>query len=160
MAIRITRRDLLNGMAIGAGGVLLPAHGVEPGISLGTPASPVVPSNSYPPSLTGMRGSHVGSFEVAHALAWQGQKPASYESLDEHYDLVVVGAGMSGLAAAWYYLKKPVPEARVLVLDNHEDFGGNAKRNEFNHKGRMLLGLGGAQILIAQVIMETSPEVF
>ena len=147
MAIRITRRDLLNGMAIGAGGVLLPAHGVEPGISLGTPASPVVPSNSYPPSLTGMRGSHVGSFEVAHALAWQGQKPASYKSLEEHYDLVVVGAGMSGLAAAWYYLKKAGPEARVLVLDNHDDFGGHAKRNEFNHKGRMLLSLGGAQNL-------------
>ncbi len=147
MAIRITRRDLLNGMAIGAGGVLLPAYGVEPEISLGTPASPVVPSHSYPPTLTGMRGSHAGSFEVAHALAWQGQKPASYTSLDEHYDLVVVGAGMSGLAAAWYFLKKAGPEARVLVLDNHDDFGGHAKRNEFNHKGRMLLSLGGAQNL-------------
>ena len=61
------------------------------------------------PHLTGMRGSHAGSFEVAHALAWQGQKPDAYESLDEHYDLVVVGAGMSGLAAAWYYLKKAGP---------------------------------------------------
>ena len=95
-----------------------------------------------------MRGSHAGSFEVAHALAWQGQKPDAYESLDEHYDLVVVGAGMSGLAAAWYYLKKKAgPEARVLVLDNHDDFGGHAKRNEFHHKDRMILSLGGAQNL-------------
>ena len=94
-----------------------------------------------------MRGSHAGSFEVAHALAWQGQKPDAYESLDEHYDLVVVGAGMSGLAAAWYYLKKAGPNARVLVLDNHDDFGGHAKRNEFHHKDRMLLSLGGAQNL-------------
>ena len=99
MAIQITRRDLLNGMAVGVGGALLPAYGLESPASLATPASPPGAS-AYPPTLTGMRGSHVGSFEVAHALAWQGQKPASYESLDEHYDLVVVGAGMSGLAAA------------------------------------------------------------
>jgi spermidine dehydrogenase len=80
-------------------------------------------------------------------LAWQGQKPDSYKSLDEHYDLVVVGAGMSGLAAAWYCLKKVGPEARILILDNHDDFGGHAKRNEFHYKGRMLLSLGGAQNL-------------
>jgi spermidine dehydrogenase len=39
------------------------------------------------------------------------------------------------------------PGARILVLDNHDDFGGHAKRNEFHYKGRMLLGLGGAQNL-------------
>ncbi len=147
MAIQITRRDLLNGMAIGAGGVLLPAYGFEPGVSLETSVGLGGPSAYYPPTLTGMRGSHVGSFEVAHALAWQGQKPDAYEALNEHYDLVVVGAGMSGLAAAWYYLKKAGPEARVLVLDNHDDFGGHAKRNEFHYNGRMLLSLGGAQNL-------------
>ena len=147
MAIQITRRDLLNGMAIGAGGVLLPAYGFEPGVSPETSIGPGTPSTYYPPTLTGMRGSHVGSFEVAHALAWQGQKPASYKSLDEHYDLVIVGGGMSGLAAARYYQKKVGPEARILILDNHDDFGGHAKRNEFNHKGRMLLSLGGAQNL-------------
>ena len=147
MAIQITRRDLLNGMAIGAGGVLLPAYGFEPGVSPETSIGAGTPSTYYPPTLTGMRGSHVGSFEVAHALAWQGQKPASYKSLDEHYDLVIVGGGMSGLAAARYYQKKVGPEARILILDNHDDFGGHAKRNEFNHKGRMLLSLGGAQNL-------------
>ena len=147
MAIQITRRDLLNGMAIGAGGVLLPAYGFEPGVSPETSIGPGTPSTYYPPTLTGMRGSHVGSFEVAHALAWQGQKPASYKSLDEHYDLVIVGGGMSGLAAARYYQKKVGPEARILIIDNHDDFGGHAKRNEFNHKGRMLLSLGGAQNL-------------
>ena len=147
MAIKITRRDLLNGMAISAGGALLPAYGFEPGVSLETSISPGDPSSYYPPTLTGMRGSHAGSFEVAHALAWQGQKPDAYKSLDEHYDLVVVGAGMSGLAAAWYWIKKAGPEARILILDNHDDFGGHAKRNEFHHKGRMLLSLGGAQNL-------------
>ena len=94
-----------------------------------------------------MRGSHEGSYEVAHALAWRGEKPAHYEALDEHYDLVVVGAGMSGLAAAWYYRKKMGAGARILLLDNHDDFGGHAKRNEFHHEGRMVLSLAGAQNL-------------
>jgi len=151
MTIKVTRRDLLNGMVIGAGGLVLPAHGGEPGVSALAAMTNVLDpeglANYYPPTLTGMRGSHVGSFEVAHALAWQGQKPDSYKSLDEHYDLVVVGAGMSGLAAAWYCLKKVGPEARILILDNHDDFGGHAKRNEFHYKGRMLLSLGGAQNL-------------
>jgi len=134
-------------MAVGAVGAMFPAYAGEPSPSLGSSVSPGGTSTYYPPTLTGMRGSHAGSYEVAHALAWQGQKPDTYESLDEHYDLVIVGAGMSGLAAAWYYLKKAGPEARVLVLDNHDDFGGHAKRNEFHHKNRMLLSLGGAQNL-------------
>jgi len=134
-------------MAISAVGAMLPAYAGEPKVRLDSSMRPGGPSTYYPPTLTGMRGSHAGSFEVAHALAWQGQKPDAYESLDEHYDLVVVGAGMSGLAAAWYYLKKAGPEARVLVLDNHDDFGGHAKRNEFHHKDRMILSLGGAQNL-------------
>lgn len=151
MAIQITRRDLLNGMAIGAGGILLPAYGFESGASLETSVPAAFGSGDspvyYPPTLTGMRGSHEGSFEVAHALAWRGEKPAQYETLPEHYDLVVVGTGMSGLAAAVYYRKKMGDGARILLLDNHDDFGGHAKRNEFHHNGRMVLSLAGAQNL-------------
>jgi len=54
---------------------------------------------------------------------------------------------MSGLAAAWFYRKKMGPDARILLLDNHDDFGGHAKRNEFHLDGRMMLSLGGAQNL-------------
>jgi len=144
MTTKITRRDFLNGVAIGAGASLL-----MPGQLIAQPAGSIAskksPSDYYPPTLTGMRGSHEGSYEVAHALAWNGQKPSSYEELDEHYDLVVVGAGQSGLAAAWYYRKKMGPAARILLLDNHDDFGGHAKRNEFHQDGNMVLGLGGAQ---------------
>ena len=144
MALKITRRDFLNGMAIGAGaGLLMPGQVI--GQTTASLASGKLPGDYYPPTLTGMRGSHEGSYEVAHALAWNGQKPSSYEELDEHYDLVVVGAGQSGLAAAWYYRKKMGPAARILLLDNHDDFGGHAKRNEFQQDGNMVLGLGGAQ---------------
>jgi spermidine dehydrogenase len=153
MAVRVTRRDFVNGVAIGTGGILLQACGgdTDPA-AMSSPASPTVfsppePSAYYPPTLTGMRGSHEGSFEVAHALAWRGEKPDNYQALDDHYDLVVVGAGMSGLAAAWFYRKKMGPDTRILLLDNHDDFGGHAKRNEFHHDGRMMLSLGGAQNL-------------
>jgi len=147
MARQITRRDILNGMVIGAGvGALAPyalfARDPKPMSDLG-----LEQASTYPPTLTGMRGSHEGSFEVAHALAWEGKKPDRYAAQEEHYDLVVVGAGMSGLAAAWFYRKKMGHQARVLILDNHDDFGGHAKRNEFHHEGRMVLSLGGAQNL-------------
>jgi spermidine dehydrogenase len=108
----ITRRDFLNGVAIGAGGLMLQACGSDKRLSaIVTTQAPVQFSppgidEYYPPTLTGMRGSHDGSYEVAHALAWRGEKPEKYTALDEHYDLVVVGAGMSGLAAAWYYREK------------------------------------------------------
>ena len=148
MAKPVTRRDFLNGVAIGAGGLLLQGYsgtGARAAQSRPTALSDSLSASYYPPTLTGMRGSHEGSFEVAHALAWQGEKPEQYAALDEHYDLVVVGAGMSGLAAAWFYQNKMGPEAKILVLDNHDDFGGHAKRNEFHQGGRMMLSLGGAQ---------------
>ena len=151
MATEITRRDFLNGVAICVGGVLLSSYGGQVDAALSTEvltnglAGSGEFANYYPPTLTGMRGSHKGSFEVAHALAWQGQKPEQYQALDEQYDLVVVGTGMSGLAAAWYYRRKMGHDARILLLDNHDDFGGHAKRNEFHHNGSMVLSLGGAQ---------------
>ena len=151
MAIQIKRRDFLGGVAIGTGGILLAGCGsdIDPSMEVSIDAprvfSPPDSAAYYPPTLTGMRGSHKGSFEVAHALAWRGEKPAHYKALNEHYDLVVVGAGMSGLAAAWFYREKMGPDARILVLDNHDDFGGHAKRNEFHRDGRMMLSLGGAQ---------------
>ena len=117
MAIKITRRDLLNGMVIGAGGALVKAY-AGPTSQKVKSASDLSfelqsPAANYPPILTGLRGSHEGSFEVAHALAWQGEKPEHYETLDEHYDLVVVGAGMSGLAAAWRSCKtQRIPPSR------------------------------------------------
>ena len=149
MSLRITRRDFLNGVAIGAGTSLVAPSQLVAQVGSQAPAPEGAASVHYPPALTGMRGSHPGSFEVAHALARDGNKPAEYRELDEHYDLIVVGAGISGLAAAWFYRKKMGPEARILLLDNHDDFGGHAKRNEFHHDGRMVLGVGGAQNLEA-----------
>src|SRR5215471_14352196 len=132
----ITRRDFLNGVA------LTVASGLTPAAQLA--ADPV----RYPPALTGMRGQHDGAFEVAHAVGREGQRyPIESLPVEESYDLVVVGGGISGLAAAWFYRRAAGENARILVLDNHDDFGGHAKRNEFTIEGRTLIGYGGSQSL-------------
>jgi spermidine dehydrogenase len=137
---KITRRDFLNGFAIGIGSI---ASGMLPGsvsevLARGTKhAHPVY----YPPSLTGLRGSHLGSFELAHNLR-HGNLPLPAPRQAETYDLVIVGGGISGLSAAYFYRQRKA-SARILILDNHDDFGGHAKRNEFELGGRMELINGG-----------------
>jgi spermidine dehydrogenase len=95
----------------------------------------------YPPRLVGLRGSHPGSFELAHKLR-DGNLPLRTSGPAETYDLVIVGGGISGLSAA-YFFRERKPSARILVLDNHDDFGGHAKRNEFEMGGRVQLMNGG-----------------
>ena len=145
MGRAITRRDFLNGIALGAGSTLASAW--LPGLTVAaeTPAFPQDAPGYNPPALTGMRGSHPGSFEVAHALRDGKFWETAGKPVDTHetYDLIVVGAGMSGLAAAYFYRKQSGPSARILILDNHDDFGGHAKRNEFRPGGRLLLANGG-----------------
>ncbi len=140
----MTRRDFLNGAAVSiAAGATMSPFGLM--AKEGYPGHPGnLPKDYYPPILTGMRGSHDGSFDVAHALAWRGEKPSTYSALDEEYDLVVVGGGLSGLAAAYLYRKQHGADSRILILDNHDDFGGHAKRNEFHSGERMLLAAGGS----------------
>src|SRR5207244_524099 len=74
--------------------------------------------------------------------------PLDEGAIDERCDLVVVGGGISGLAAAWFY-RRANRGARILILDNHDDFGGHAKRNEFRLDGRLILGYGGSESLQA-----------
>lgn len=147
---KITRRDFLDGVRLAVAGAAA-AGPME--VFSGCASRPRRPAYApeldpsyYPPALTGLRGAHPGSFEAAHALK-DGLGSAWGEAADtgERYDLVVVGGGLSGLSAAYFYRKAAGPRARILVLDNHDDFGGHAKRNEFRHGGRLLLGYGGTE---------------
>jgi spermidine dehydrogenase len=118
----ITRRDFLNGVAIGIGAAMV-------GSGLGP--------------LTW--DAEAGSFDVSHALRdgrfWQ--TAGTPQTTNETYDLVVVGGGISGLAAAYFYRQRVGRSAKILILDNHDDFGGHAKRNEFRPGGRLLIANGG-----------------
>jgi spermidine dehydrogenase len=142
MGRSISRRDFLNGVSLALGGSVLGPPWLEALGAQDTDAPELAPGY-YPPALTGLRGSHPGSFEVAHQLrdarAWRQAATDTGES----YDLVVVGGGISGLAAAHFFRAAVGPRARILVLDNHDDFGGHAKRNEFRHGDRTLLLNGG-----------------
>jgi spermidine dehydrogenase len=153
----IDRRDFLNGVALTIGASLFPFEDL-----LGQDSGPDSSAQEYflskgitqqdpryyPPALTGLRGSHPGSFEAAHALR-DGNPTRNVVDTGEHYDLVVVGGGMSGLAAAYFYRKSVGSDAKILILDNHDDFGGHAKRNEFRAGNRLLLGYGGTQSIEA-----------
>jgi spermidine dehydrogenase len=153
----ITRRDFLNGVAVTAGVSILPfgellaqdkgadTSAFEPFLAQGiTQQDP----RYYPPALTGMRGSHPGSFEVAHSLR-DGKEWTDATADDESYDLIVVGGGISGLSAAYFSRRLAGADSRILILDNHDDFGGHAKRNEFRVGDRLLLGYGGTQSIEA-----------
>ena len=134
MADGISRRDFLNGAALTILGGLAPVEllrAAEKGAG-------------YPPALDGMRGSTDASYVVAHALR-DGQKfSTSKAPVEGVVDLLVVGAGISGLAAA-YTFRQRHPRSRVLILDNHDDFGGHARRCEMRIDGRLILGYGGSE---------------
>jgi spermidine dehydrogenase len=131
----------LNGLAFGAGSVLASGWLASPGVAAAElPAAQDQPGYS-PPARVGMRGSHPGSYETAHAVR-DGTERATPSATGESYDLVIVGAGIGGLAAAHFYRARK-PDARILILDNHDDFGGHAKRNEFRVDGQLLLSNGG-----------------
>jgi spermidine dehydrogenase len=142
---RITRRDFLNGVAIGIGAL---GYASAPALASSLQSAPATTSGeAYPPSLTGMRGLAPGSYDVAHALRdgtfWETAGTPS--DTHETYELIVVGGGISGLAAAYFYRKYAGAQSRILILDNNDDFGGHARRNEFRVAGRLLLSNGGTQ---------------
>jgi spermidine dehydrogenase len=138
----ITRRDFLNGVALTVGAAMLPSDLLR---AADMQAGRKKSSDYYPPALTGLRGSHPGSFETAHSLRDHTFWDHAGTPIDsgESYDLVVVGGGISGLSAAHFYRKIAGAKARILILDNHDDFGGHAKRNEFHSTQRTMLGFGG-----------------
>jgi spermidine dehydrogenase len=152
MTREITRRDFLNGVTIGAGATLLGGSLNAERLLAAAIVDETAPEKQpgyYPPAKMGMRGNHDGTFTYAHRLRDGENADAMGDAADtgELYDLVVVGGGISGLAAAYSYRKRSGRNVKILVLDNHDDFGGHAKRNEFQAGGRMVLSYGGTQSL-------------
>jgi spermidine dehydrogenase len=164
MLDNIERRDFINGMlktslAVAASGLApgalataagMPAAAAHPA-SAKTPATEATgagtpPASSYPPSLTGMRGSgYPKAFAAGHGMR-DGTlhiDEATIQDTGEKYDLLVVGGGISGLSAALYYTRDSGGRARTLVLDNHDDFGGHAKRNQFDFGKRTVISNAG-----------------
>src|SRR6266403_3496616 len=142
----IPRRDFLNGATMTIGAALWPG-----GLGANDAKSDEIQNHAgyNPPVATGLRGSHSGSFEIAHSLRdgtfWKDA--AAPEQLAEKYDLIIVGGGISGLAAAHFYRESAGTNAKILILENHDDFGGHAKRNEFHLGGKLQLLNGGTMLI-------------
>ena len=145
----ITRRDFLNGALAGSGAVLLSS--ASPLQLLAQAASPADDDftgyggvgdyansngNTFP-VLTAGHQVRDGAFDAL---------PASVIDTGETYDCVVVGGGISGLAAALIFQRKAGPGKTCLVLDNHPIFGGEAKRNEFLVDGHRLIAHQGSAL--------------
>jgi spermidine dehydrogenase len=133
----IARRDFLNGIAVGiaAGASTFSARAQNAGDDAAV----------YPPLRTGLRGDYPAALDEFDAMR-QGkyqQHSLSDQVIQQEYDLVIVGGGISGLSAAYFYRAALGPDPRILILDNHDDFGGHAKRNEFHYQGRTFIGFGG-----------------
>jgi spermidine dehydrogenase len=142
MGRKISRRDFLDGVALAVGGAAVAGPLALPS---GVDDESELPS--YPPRLTGLQGDQEKVYEFAHKLR-DGKKWDSLGAVEEEkdcYDLVVAGAGISGLAAAYFYRVRARKNARILILDPHADFGGHARRDEFEVNGRLLLANGGTQ---------------
>src|SRR5262250_588298 len=151
MERKITRRDFLDGVALAAGAAAvagpfaLSAGANDGGLPPAANNKGSLPE--YPPGLTGLRGDQDKVYEFAHRLR-DGRPWESFgapEDENNSYDLVVVGAGISGLAAAYFYRQLHGERSQILVLEAHDDFGGHARRDEFETGGRLLLANGGTQ---------------
>ncbi|MCP5382056.1 MAG: NAD(P)/FAD-dependent oxidoreductase [Kordiimonadaceae bacterium] len=138
---KIIRRDFLSGASIAVTGAILCPSLVRAMQALDQNKPMQSDPDYYPPAKAGMRGSHDGSFETAHKV--RDGETFSGKPNGEKYDLVVVGGGISGLSAAWFYRQSAGPDAKILILDNHDDFGGHAKRNEYMYNGQKILVNGG-----------------
>jgi spermidine dehydrogenase len=98
-----------------------------------------------PPLRAGLRGNYPAAL-AEFDLIRQGQyaqSPVSDTDIQEEYDLVIVGGGISGLSAAYLYRAALGAGPKILILNNHDDFGGHAKRNEFHYQGKTFIGFGG-----------------
>ena len=140
---RIARRDFLNGAAIGIVGAVGMLNGFA--ADMRAQRSEGVGEENYPPLRAGLRGQYPAAVQEFDSIrnGKYAQFPFNDTEIAEEYDLVIVGGGISGLSAAHFYRSALGTSQRILILDNHDDFGGHAKRNEFHYKGRTFVGFGG-----------------
>ena len=146
----ITRRDFLNATLLASGSLLLTS--ASPAELLAGAAQAPAPDDWTGYGGVGdyanSNGNTTAVFEAGHQIrdGLFESLPATAIDTGETYDCVVVGGGISGLAAALIFQRKAGEGKTCLVLDNHPIFGGEAKRNEFLVDGHRLIGHQGSAL--------------
>lgn len=138
----ITRRDFLGGIALGLAGL---ASGCSTKGERRSPNSGETGASTPPYEITGLRGQDPATMKLGHRLR-DGEflkLPSHVTDTGEEYDLIVIGAGLAGLAAAYVYHREKKGRCRILILESHDDFGGHARRNTFHYQGITLIAQGG-----------------
>src|SRR5215471_12719984 len=154
MNAEITRRDFLGGALFASGATLLGSSSPARLIAMQGQTNSFLDWNGF---------SGVGEYKGANGNTWEvlaaGHKLRDKEfeksltsALDtgEIFDCVVIGGGISGLAAALFFQRQAGDGASVLVLENHPIFGGEARQNEFEVNGQRLIAHQGSAIYFAQ----------
>ena len=142
--MEITRRDFVGGMLVASGGALL--EGMSP-----------LELMAEKDEFTGYGG--VGEYARSNGNTWPvllaGHRirdgvydplPKNVIETGEMYDCVIVGGGISGIAAALFFQRETGGKKKCLMLENHPIFGGEAKQNEFEVNGKRLIGHQGSAI--------------
>jgi spermidine dehydrogenase len=144
MDANITRRDFLGSALLASGSLLLAGA---------TPAQLLAETDDF----TGYGG--VGEYSSSNGNTWTVLQaghairdrqfdplPKDIFETGETYDCIVIGGGISGLAAALFFQRDAGPGMKSLILENHPIFGGEAKQNEFLVDGKRMIAHQGSAI--------------
>lgn len=144
METPITRRDFLGSTLLASGAVLLGGM---------TPAELLAERDEFTGyggvgEYSASNGNTLDVLEAGHAIRDGLYEPLPKDIVDtgENYDCVIIGGGISGLAAALFFRRQAGPGMKYLILENHPIFGGEAKQNEFLVDGKRLIAHQGSAI--------------
>jgi spermidine dehydrogenase len=157
MDTSITRRDFFGSTLLASGAMLL--EGFSPAELLASPINGRSGFAVEPNDWSGYGG--VGEYSASNGNTYEvmlaGHKmrdgadnsiPADTIETGEIYDGVVIGGGISGLAAGLFFQRQAGPGKTCLILENHPIFGGEAKQNEFDVDGKRLVAHQGSAIYL------------
>jgi spermidine dehydrogenase len=144
MDARITRRDFLGSTLLASGAVLLSGM---------TPAELLAGRDEFTGyggvgEYSTSNGNTLDVLEAGHTIRDGVYEPLPKDIVDtgENFDCVIIGGGISGLAAALFFQRQAGPGMKCLILENHSIFGGEAKQNEFLVDGKRLIAHQGSAI--------------
>ena len=144
---RITRKDFLNATLLGVGGMLISAS--APAWARATEKEAAAQAGADAWTGFGGTGDYARSngntkavLDAAHKVRDRVYATLPKNTIDtgEFHDIIIVGGGIAGLAAAYTVAKTTNRAKSCLVLENHPIFGGGAKQNEFLVNGVRLVG--------------------